>query len=248
MADKILSYKTILRIDYPPSFKLLDHFGKFSEIVYSTTQNKPYSEPNTDINLTQHSVVTTAKYKEDAFKFILSLKSLVIVIEHSKGIEISEIPQHPTLKLADKVLNEFDPEIFNKINRIGFRTWVILVKEKFSFDKIRQTLIKSNSSLEQALSKNFNHTDDVAITFESKHQNNSDECRISVGPYRALESNRYFSLPIEVDEGFMMDIDVWQRNCEIPRLSLAKSSRHYFKLISDNADQICKALGEMING
>ncbi|WP_196795554.1 hypothetical protein [Fluoribacter dumoffii] len=225
---------------------MLDHFGKYTEIVHRETQNSPYSDAKTNINPMEHSVTSTAYYNSDVFRFNLSLKTLNALIEHEKGANLLELHSHPTLTLADKLLAHFEESSFNTLDRLGFRTWIIVSDNKFTFDKVKNALVKLNAPLEHTLNKQIGKTEDICITFENQHDH-GEYSRISLGPYREIEQNRYFSVPINIKEGFIMDIDVSQRKFEIRNLSLSKSSRYYFEQIYNIANSISNTLEELLD-
>lgn len=236
-----ISYKTIFRLDYDLSFRLLDYFGQFTETVHKETSTAPFSETHTELNLSQHSFSTTAKCGNDAFKFNLSLKTLNAVIEHPQGIDVGSLHSHPAIKLADVVLKEFDEATLKKMQRVGFRTWLIYQDEHFKFDKIRDHLLKRNDPISQSIKKHFETPEDFCAIFECA-RNESDKCRINLGPYKKEEMGKYFSLPVGIKEGFMIDIDIWQNNCELPEFSVVKNSRHYFQSITEIGKDLCSSL------
>ncbi|HAT1901398.1 TPA: hypothetical protein I8Z61_001260 [Legionella pneumophila] len=226
------------------SFKLLDHYGEYCEIINSATSQKPYINAKTELNPTQHFVSSTMKYNDDDCRFNLSLQSINTIIEHSKGANVLTLNEHPTLKLADKIIETFDEDSLKKIDRIGFRTWIIFIDKKFTFDKLKETFIENNTFLKKTSIKN--NIDDLAIVFETK-QNDVEQSRICLGPYRESEFKKYFSVANQIKEGFILDIDIWQKNCEIPKLSLEKNSRHYFQTINETAINLYERLKEVIN-
>jgi hypothetical protein len=238
-----VSYKTIFRLDYDLSFRLLDYFGHITEVVHKATSVAPFSNTHTELNLAQNSFSTTARCGEDGFKFNLSLTTMNAVIEHSNGTDVSTLHNHPALKLADLVIKEFDEAALKKMKRVGFRTWLIYQGDDLKFSRLRDHFLKRNAPISSAVHKHFEMAEDFSATFESARKN-SDNCRVAIGPYKEEEKAKYFSMPVTIKEGFMIDIDIWQNNCELPEFSVVKNSRHYFQSITEVGKDIRESLLE----
>jgi hypothetical protein len=237
---EIHAFKTIFRLDYPLSYALVDELGQYTQMVRDHAAKPTFSKSRTNLNLVEHSLVTTGKCKneDDVFKFTLSLQSLNAVIEHSKGAPLLELHSHPVVKLSDELASQLK---FNKFERIGFRTWIIIQDRNYKFDQLKTYFMDNfGRTLSTEIKKNFDVAEDIAVVFESQNSSSKDRTRILMGPYRREEEGRYFSIALgeEIDQGLIIDIDVWQEKYEVPEIHMSRLSKHYFDTMASTVKLI----------
>jgi len=228
---KALAFKTIYRLDYPVSFGLVDHLGHYTQLVKEHSEKPAFTDVRSNLNLSNHTVTTAGKCGRDVFRFTLSLQTMNAVIEHEDGTSLSDLSAHPVIKLSDDVLRSLKESSFNKFERIGFRCFVLVQDTKFTFEKLKKHFIENFGEMSSALNRNFDMFEDIGVVFELMNSKNNDHTKISMGPYKKTEMEKYFSIKPDVEEGLIVDIDVWQKKSEIADLNLSKLSRHYFDTI-----------------
>lgn len=242
-----LTFKTIYRLDYDLSYGLLDFLGQFSQILKTKMYSKPFLESNTGLDLINHAFSATGKLEgDDVVRVTLSLTTLNAVIEHGQGRELSSLHSHPGIELIDPILEKFGE--FDKIgeqniikyNRIGFRTFIIF-SEDLEFDVIKNYISGITNPICTPLLSNFESIDDLALTYETKQNKNDHRCTVTLGPYKMGQAKKYFSIEPNVQEGLLLDIDVYQNNVEAPfgkTSTFSRMSKYYFDTINELARSI----------
>lgn len=209
------------------------------------TRVEPFSDSRSNIDISEHSVTTIAKVSGDPMRFHVSLTTVNTVIEHPKGISLSSLSGHPSLKLADIALQLFGEASLKSIDRLGFRSWMLIEDPAFTFSKIRTALVSHLGGFESVLRSTFDSTEDVAIVIESKSKDDAF-LRVQFGPYQASEREKYFSVDPGVSEALLIDIDVWKRNIQIPNFSLTRSARYHLDLMEKTAVRLLGQFSEVI--
>lgn len=231
-------YKTIFRLDYPLSYGLVDGLGHRLEFLMTNSQNKaPFTEVGGALNLgQQYSLVHHGHYGEhNRFSTTLGPKTFNSNIEHYKGCDLQELHSNALFKLCDKLIA--DKAILSeesRFDRIGIRLWIIATDPKFTKPNILKYLCAKNDYASSVLKSESFNSDDIAITFESKHDDGT-QVRVSIGPYSKVEIPKYFTLmvnpEVEVEEGLMFDIDISDYKIKVPGFNLSTFSRHKIRTI-----------------
>ncbi len=243
-------FKTIFRLDYPLSFSILDNLGKQLEFIDQNTSIPPYNKTTGNVDLINHSITHSGNINEDIFKIHLSLKSFYGMVEYHQGYKIENLSKHKLFELSDKVIKNLELKRSSNYNRIGIRSWVIIEQERFKFEQILKLIKKSNSLFDSALTEHFPITNDIAMVFEAKSEELGN-IRLGLGPYKKTEKERYFSLSPEIEEGLIMDIDIWQPKISIPNFNLIKllkeNQKVYHKLLKKIETNLIRRLEENEN-
>lgn len=240
---RVRAYKTISRLDFPLSFALVDNLGKFAEVLHEESSKPPMVRKSTNLNLPKHIVNCTASVGEDEFEFNLGLGSLDFLVEYKGGKDFAQTSKHPVVALADLLVRRLEEAKVQRIERIGFRNWILVEHEKFTFEALREVLIKRLPLLRAAVAATFPQVEDVAAIVEAATED-SQNVRVITGPYRAAESEKYFSSDPAVTEALIVDIDVWQRKLEMPRLSLMSLISAQQKMSQRVVEQLVQSLRE----
>lgn len=239
-------YKTIFRLDYPISFKIIDNLGEYAEFLHSDSlQKAPFVDGKTNIDLTSHRISSTGSVDKDMFSFTLSITSLDAIIEHGVGVDVGSLSKHPVFDLANKLLPRLEKENdVMRFERIGLRTWSIIENDNFKFDRIRDYLLSKLTKFNNAIKPNFNSSEDIGIVLESK-SDAGIAVRISFGPYQIAEQSKYFSLKHDsIKEGLIFDIDIWETKKEIKGLKFIELTKHYQKKMDSIIEKIKENLLE----
>lgn len=241
------TYKTIFQIDFPLAFQLIDELGKVSKFLADETKNikNVTGRPQTDIDLSKHTVTNQGNIGSNFYRITLTPVKLSAGIEFPLGEDIEKLHQSDLLKIVDRLLDDLLLKEINTFNRIGMRNWVISKGDKLRFSQIRNVILGKINSYESAISSSLGETEDVAVIVESKSKMNFSS-RVSFGPYRENEKQRYFSMSPDVDEGLVFDIDIWQTNISLPGLVMMDLIRHWKKHIEGAGVKITGSILESL--
>lgn len=237
-------YKTIFRLDYPLAYKILDNLGGYLEFIRKRTSQKPFSNGIGNINLLQHSLRHSGKVGDDPFTLNLDLKTFNAVLEINNGQEIGNLSKNPLFKLADDLIEYIEIEHSSNYERIGVRNYILIKDEKIKFNELNDYIWNCNKAFGYPLSQFFNQKQDIAVVFEAKSAND-ENIRIQLGPYKNEERPKYFSLNNEIEEGMILDIDIWQINVSLPKLKLETLVHRHEKIYNEVVKQIKQKILEM---
>jgi hypothetical protein len=238
-------FKSIYRLDFPLSFALIDNLGKYAEILHEKTGAVPFERQNTNVNLVEHRVASQVVVGKDVARFNLSLNSFDFVVEYRDGLSLGNAHKHPTVELATELARNLQAAPTNKIQRLGIRHWILIQDPKFTYTHLRNALVSQLELVKRAVEASFPTVEDVAATFEASAKDGT-QARTSLGPYREAERERYFSLPNEIEEALIVDIDVWQAKLEIPALSLEAVAKSYERMSRRVVDKLVHELLEQV--
>ncbi len=223
-------YKTIFRIDYPLSYSILDNLGNNLEFIHIKTKESPFTDATSDFNIAQHRILHRAKINNDSFQIHLSINNLVTSIEYNKGYDINLLAKHPVFELTQQVIEKLDIKTFPHYNRIGLRNWVLIEHNSLIFESILNFMSQSNLCFDEVIKNNFANTNDIAIIFESKNEDNI-YLRVILGPYQKNERIKYFTFEPSVNEGLILDVDIWEENISIPGFNLLELTKKYQSIL-----------------
>jgi hypothetical protein len=234
------NYKTIIRIDYPLNYGLLDNLGQQLEFVHQKTLNdKDYTNSQGNVDFTKHSIAQIGNCKKDSYSLNLSLKTIDITINYNNGIELDNLINGKLFKLYGEMLKKISVTMFD---RIGMRFWIVLENKKFQFENIKNYITKSTSLFSDVFTEQFSGISDVGLVYEtfSDHQNS----RVSLGPYKAEEAAKYQFLNPEVKEGLILDIDIWESKLKTPEYNIKSNLISRLEMIK----KIMSAVEEKMKG
>ncbi|MCA9460244.1 MAG: hypothetical protein KC550_06875, partial [Nanoarchaeota archaeon] len=103
-------------------------------------------------------------------------------------------------------------------SRIGFRCLILVEEEKFNYEGIKNILLNQNKTMSDIIQNTFSKPNDIAIVFEALDDNTF--LNIQFGPYREREREKYFYYQPKAKEALILDIDLFQRDIEIPQFKL----------------------------
>lgn len=221
-------YKTILRFDYKLSYKMIDCLGQFLELIESEVVSN-FQNFNGNINVVEHSITATANKGDLFIRINMNAMAFDVIIEHCQGIELELLSRNTIFDICSKVLSELELFGTKKYTRIGVRLWFLHYSDDLKF-KIVKELLLNNIPLFSNL-KNGNKTyskDDIALVYELS-MDSLEFCRVNLGPYINTETNKYFSVKNEINEGVIVDIDFWQNKIAIPNLNVSELVKSYTK-------------------
>jgi hypothetical protein len=244
MPEKI--FKSIFRLDFPLAYKILDKLGEYLEIIDKQATEPPFTKGNGNVDLLQHSLTYNGKVGDDAFTLTLDLKTFNGVIEFLKGCDIGELARFPLFNFADELIHKLDEDHVSKYDRIGFRSLIIIEEKNFKFRPLRDYIWKLNSIFGDALSDFFEEREDIGLVFESKEKDNSEYVRLRLGPYQKNERLKYFEATGDIEEGMILDIDMWQRKVSIPKLKLTEMVNQHQKIYGNLVGSIKSKLQEVL--
>jgi hypothetical protein len=209
-------FKSIIRIDYPLNYSLLDNLGQELEFIQQKTlEDKKFINSQGNIDLLNHSIRQSGKYKKDSYSLNLSLRTLDMIIIHSEGVEIEFLQSGKPIKLFGEMIKKLSVKTFE---RIGFRFWVIIEHDNYKFDLIKEYISNSNKLFSDTIKKQFTEVSDIALVYESHSE--QDNTRISLGPYQEGEEKKYDFQSPNIKEGLIFDIDLWENKIKTPNFNL----------------------------
>lgn len=240
-------YKSIFRLDYPISFSILDRLGEHLEFIYNKMQKPDFENIKNDINLQNHSINSHGVVGEDEFNLHLSLNTFNAVIEHKEGLNITTLAKHKIFLLADDVIERLDIERnFSEYERIGVRLFIIKEHPGLKFKKILDYMYKLNNPFSSLFTKNSFEVRDIGLILETKNEYDTF-LKLHCGPYQENESIKYFSIQPSVKEGFIMDIDVWEKKIKIPNFKFTEFAKSSIKQVNKITEDVTKIIEEVLN-
>jgi len=239
------AYKIIFRLDYPTTFGMLDILGDTAGFLEKETREAPFANATINVNPVEHLITCTAHLPspdaaDDGFRLMHNVKTLSAVIEHQKGLELSELHEHPAIILTDKLIEHLDFADVSRFERLGIRVWIL---ETLRFKAIRDSMVSKLDTLNSALMKSFASAEDVGVVFESVNKEGSS-VRVIMGPYQKTETAKYFGLENSVQEGLILDIDMWQTKVEIPKFRLSRQAAYFEAAFQKLAGDLVSSLTE----
>ncbi len=129
-----------------------------------------------------------------------------------------------------EVIEKLDIKTFPHYNRIGLRNWVLIEHNSLIFESILNFMSQSNLCFDEVIKNNFANTNDIAIIFESKNEDNI-YLRVILGPYQKNERIKYFTFEPSVNEGLILDVDIWEENISIPGFNLLELTKKYQSIL-----------------
>lgn len=234
-------FKIIFRLDFPLAYRILDKLGEYLEVIKEKTEADPYKDGTGEINLLQHSLSFTSKIKNNIFSLNLNLKTFNSVVEFQDGINISEISKFPLFQFSDEIIEKLENDHNLKYDRIGIRSYIIMKNEEYTFSRLKDYIWNCNETFGVTIENDFEIKNDIGVIFESK-SNNNENIRVCLGPYQKKEQGKYFSLENNIDEGLILDIDIWQSKCVIPKLKISTLINNHQKVYNNLIENIKKQL------
>ncbi len=221
----------------------MDNLGEFAQIFEDETRARPFSGANTNVNLTNRTMVGTMDVDNDRAKVGLNVTSLDTLVEHKEGSRLQGLGKHAAFRVMDLLISKLQSSGVKAFERVGIRVWIIAEGGPFSFDAVRSYIKGYVSPFESVTAANFGKTEDIGATIESVRDDGAN-LRMHLGPYRQAERDRYFSLEQGPAEGVIFDIDLWHKRLEVPGFRASEFVRTNCKIagavvegIADNIDR-----------
>lgn len=228
-------YKAIFRLDYPLNFVLLDRLGEHLEFIKEKTKVTGFTSVKYDINLVNHLITIMGSYEKNPFTVNLTLNDFDGVIEFTDGILLNDLPKLKFFGIIDNIIKELE-KTNSKYDRIGFRAYVIHQSESLKFSDTLNLMVSNNEKFTKPFSEYFRKLNDVALIMEAIDQG-KDSLRVTLGPYKEMEWQKYFSNNPDISEGLMFDIDSFQMKLDQPGFKMSnfieKSDTIISKIIAD---------------
>jgi len=233
----IAAYRSLLRLDFPTSFGLLDKMGTYADLIAHKTKEAGFKASSIEVDSVQR--VIKAKVNGDGDSHLLQVQPNLVIadVQHSKGNEIDSLAKHASFLLADSIVSALFDDGLSVINRIGFRVWLLDDRGKGSFNAVRDWFVDKNNDVSSSLAKVFSGTNDIAVVLEAKNDASLD-CRVIMGPYQSSERKKYFAFDPPVEEGLVLDVDMYHNNIELPKPSVSKTILNFQTQINLIADEL----------
>lgn len=239
-------FKSIFRVDYQLSYKILDRLGQQLEEIVDRTKDKPFSESRGNIDLLNHAISSHGNIYDGKYILNLSINTFDGTIESSEGFEIDRYCKSPLFKLADDIISELDFKSFKRFNRIGFRSFLIIYGDDIKFDKVLNYFNRVNSPLVNIVEKSFSKVNDAGVILESFSEALGN-LRLSIGPFGEKDQKQFFSEELACKEGIIIDLDWWNEKIEIPGIKISEIIRKcqdiYIQVTDNVKTSILKELG-----
>lgn len=212
-------YKAIFRLDYPLNYALLDKLGEHLEFIKKETKSNNFKSVKYDINLINHIITTSGLFGEMPFILNITLKNFDGTLEFTNGLELQEISKLKFFNFIDLVIKKL--EVTNSTyERIGFRTYGIHYSEKTKFTYILDSIVSNNKKFTDPFENHFRTPNDVALVIEAIDLK-EDSLRVTLGPFKNEEWQKYFSIKPEIKEGIIFDIDSFQMKLDLPGFKMS---------------------------
>ncbi len=240
----IRTYKTIYRVDFPPYWEMLDNMGRLCELLNEETSKAGFERAELNANIVEHKITGRLRTSSAESQLTLSIKALDCLAEHKKGgSETGSFHSDPVFALADHVIARLQASKVLSFERVGIRSWIVVEREGFGFERIRDHFVKRLSIVGDSIKTSFPETEDIGLVFESRNEE-AVSVRVALGPYSADERAKYFSIDHEIGEGLILDVDVRQQKTEIPRFRMTEVSKRWERLSLDVATRVQDSLAQ----
>lgn len=212
------------------------------DLVRKKTQDKPFSEVNSNINIIEHIITAGGLVDDEKFQITLSLSNFNGAVEFKNSTDFTDIGRCKLFPFVEEIIGKLEFKNTD-YKRIGIRIFAIDTKEVFKFDRILKYILNSNSLFINSLSENLPTVNDTALTFESINDN-KESFRLILGAYQEKEKKKYFTIDPDIKEGMIFDLDVWQSKISIQGFNLTNMIRQNIKLYSQILPKLSKNLEE----
>lgn len=224
-------YRAIFRIDYPLSYNIMDKLGAQLDFIQQKVVPMKFDATKFDIDPLKHSISFSGQIDKNRYNIRLSLNVLEGTLDFPEGTEIRRISANPLFGLLDQIIENLAIKE-GTYNRIGFRIFVLEINEKFNFENILKLFKEKLKLFETPITQNFAPVNDAGIVLETLNDD-SDNIRVSVGPYQADEKGKYFIFDPQIEEALIFDIDVYQKKIKIPGFKLSEFIKEKEKAVEN---------------
>ncbi|MCP5494235.1 MAG: hypothetical protein H7A23_06730 [Leptospiraceae bacterium] len=195
----------------------MDKLGEYSQFFHDISINNKMKN-NININTQNHIINLSSELGNQNYNLNFSIKSLNGDSNYKDGILIEEVSSESIIKISDQILNHLEFGSLKTFSRIGFRCLILVEEEKFNYEGIKNILLNQNKTMSDIIQNTFSKPNDIAIVFEALDDNTF--LNIQFGPYREREREKYFYYQPKAKEALILDIDLFQRDIEIPQFKL----------------------------
>jgi hypothetical protein len=175
------------------------------------------------------------------------LKTFLLDLHSRQGSELASLARHQGIALADDVISQLSEGGLSKFDRLGFRNWVLIADSKYTFKRLLDYFVRKNKGLDSAISSClFSPTEDVGLVLESKNADNIN-LRVHTGPFQKSEAEKYFPFSSPIEEGLIIDIDLYEFKIDVPGFKMQSFVKDCQKTANSIAEQIDKRIREEID-
>jgi len=233
--------RSIFRLDYQLSYRLLDQLGAQLEEIITRTKEPPFEKVKGNIETAKRAIRAQGEVGEGNFELNLTLNSFDGVVEKKDGYEINQFHKNPVFDLANDIIQNLNLKADDRYERIGFRSFLLITGDDVKFQPALEYFKKLNQPLVDLVSSKFSSVDDVGITLES-YSEELGNIRLALGPYGERDKGKFFSADSGEDEGLIVDIDWWETKMRIPSFKLSGTVKNCQEIY----DKIVKNVGKTI--
>jgi hypothetical protein len=227
-------FRSIYRLDFPPSFALVDRMGEYAAFMAEEVGVNPLlQKKGTRLDLLNHVVTSNLTAGEDRAALSLTLNSFDLQVDYKVGNALGEAHKHATVEFATELFRKIQGLPIRSLERIGIRHWILVEDDKFEFSQIRDLIVDLLRPVRSAIATSFPTIEDVAAIFEACTDDGTHS-RTILGPYRKAERERHFPWAeggtAEIDQALIVDVDLWQSKMEIPAFSISATAKTFEKM------------------
>jgi len=239
-------HRAICRLDFTVRFALLDHLGRYAQLIQELTSKDPFSKQKLEVNLLEHWIQNQGKIGDTDFVLKFHHDNINAVLESAAGLNFERFSENRIYSTIRSILHDSEFSQIAEFKRIGFRFWVIIEREQFSFQAIHRALRSEITVLRDVFSDGAEQKD-IAVTIEDK-LSKGQNTRVQFGPYSKDEGGKYFNQIIEANDGLIFDVDLWERNIAVPKLDFVSTARDAVREVRSIVAAIENNVLERING
>ncbi|MBL8028242.1 MAG: hypothetical protein JNL74_17595 [Fibrobacteres bacterium] len=230
-------YKTVFRLDFAPCFALGHKLGEQLDFLSEKTSCPPYTQQKRFPDFLNNQIQLFASTElnnelKDQFNISFNIQNINGEQHYRGGRSVSSAVSSELFSLTDSLLDNLHEKCPTFFTRIGIRFFVLLSGDPYSFAKLHNLFRDSNKFIDKATSSTFDVPMDVALTWEAKNKK-EDHVRLVCGPYSKSEYRKFFLIEPPIEDGLLLDVDIWQSNISLPGFKITEQCRRFQKLAHD---------------
>jgi len=239
-------YRVIFRLDYPLSYQFLDSLGKVTDFVQTFFDNLPIQEKKVDLDILNRKIDAFCVDKNNnGLLFVVELQTIHGSFDFKNGAEIPQILKFFGVDLIHEMVNQLKLDSLKYFNRFGIRCLYLSDEPAFTFDSINRYILKQEKILSNAFEHSGFSRDDSLIKIVGKKELNG--LGVAYGPYQVSESPKHFGIQPSVNEGLIIDIDLFTSKLEAQKIDFKSKMELYLSEIDKLAKSIVSNLEKEIN-
>lgn len=236
-------FRLIFRLDYPISYQLLDSMGKISDSIQTVFDQLGEMQKKVDLEVANRKISASClQQDEKGLKFVVELQSMHGTFDFKNGVNTLELRKFFGVRIIHEVIERLGLESLRYFNRFGIRCLYLVEGSKFTFESINKHVLKQGEILSKSLTScGFQQEDSMITIIGTKNING---LRVSYGPYKKNEAQIHFALYPQVEQGLMIDIDLYATNLQAQNIDFKSKLELYLTEI----DNIAKSIIDNLEG